>query len=87
MAMVAAPADTKGGRTRRRILQAAIAHFAATGLDGGSVPEIARSVGLSHSALYQHFGRKEELFRAAVDSDLSALLATANPTAPPRWAR
>ena len=66
--------ETKGQRTRRRILEAAIAHFAAVGLDGGSVPEIARQVGISHSALYQHFGRKEDLFRAAVDADLTSLL-------------
>lgn len=70
---------TKGERTRRRILDAAIAHFAATGLDGASVPEIARAVGMSHSALYQHFGRKEQLFRAAVDADFRALLEHAVP--------
>ncbi|MEZ5145296.1 MAG: TetR/AcrR family transcriptional regulator [Acidimicrobiales bacterium] len=72
--MGTAAVETKGERTRRRILDAAVAHFAAVGLDQGSVPEIARQVGVSHSALYQHFGRKEELFRAAVDADLTALL-------------
>ncbi len=73
----ATPAATKGERTRARVIAAAIDHFAATGLDAGSVPEIARQVGVSHSALYQHFGRKEALFRAAVDSDLSALFERA----------
>ncbi|MEZ5208328.1 MAG: TetR/AcrR family transcriptional regulator [Acidimicrobiales bacterium] len=72
-------APSKGERTRRRILASAIEHFAATGLDGGSVPEIARQAGLSHGAVYQHFGRKEALFRAAVDTDLSAMLAEAHP--------
>lgn len=64
---------TKGERTRARVLAAAIEHFAAVGLDGGSVPEIARQVGVSHSALYQHFGRKDALFRAAVDADFTDL--------------
>ena len=72
-------ADTKGERTRRRILGAAITHFAATGLDGGSVPEIARTLDISHSAVYQHFGRKDALFRAAVDADLTSLLDAAGP--------
>lgn len=75
--------ESKGARTRRRILDAAIEHFAAVGLDGGSVPEIARQVGISHSALYQHFGRKEELFRAAVDRDLTAMVEEAVPPGKP----
>lgn len=65
---------TKGERTRARILEVAVAHFAEHGADGASLPEIAREVGLSHSALYQHFGRKDDLFRTAVDADLTALL-------------
>lgn len=81
-------AESKGERTRRRVLDAAVEHFAGAGLDAGSVPAIARRVGVSHSALYQHFGRKQDLFRAAVDADMTALfstvtpaLAEANPTA------
>ncbi len=75
----AAPA-TKGARTRARILGAAAEHFAATGFDAGSVPEIARQIGVSHATLYQHFGRKDELFRAAVEADLTALFETLVPT-------
>lgn len=76
----AATALTKGARTRARILTAAAEHFAAVGLDGGSVPEIARTIGVSHAAIYQHFGRKDELFRAAVEADLTALFASLDPT-------
>jgi len=67
---------TKGSRTRARLLTCAVDHFAAVGLDAGSVPEIARMAGMSHSSVYQHFGRKETLFRNAVDADLSGLFAT-----------
>ena len=78
--MVAEPVEaTKGARTKARVLAAAIEHFAALGLDAGSVPEIARSAGTSHATVYQHFGRKEELFRAAVEADLTALFATVAP--------
>jgi AcrR family transcriptional regulator len=77
---VASPtAPSKGERTRTRILAAAAEHFAAVGFEGGSVPEIARQIGVSHATLYQHFGRKDELFRAAVEADLTALFATLHP--------
>jgi AcrR family transcriptional regulator len=60
--------STKGARTRARILEAAAQH------------EIARAIGVSHAAIYQHFGRKDELFRAAVEADLTALFETLAPT-------
>ena len=70
---------SKGARTRARILGAAAEHFAARGFDGGSVPEIARQIGVSHATVYQHFGRKDELFRAAVEADLTALFESLVP--------
>jgi len=73
------PAVTKGQRTRARILAAAAEHFAAVGLDAGSVPEIARQAGISHASIYQHFGRKDELFRATVEADLTSLFQTVVP--------
>ena len=72
--------STKGARTRARILEAAAQHFAAVGLQGGSVPEIARAIGVSHATIYQHFGRKDELFRATVETDLTALFEALLPT-------
>lgn len=71
---------TKGERTRARILTAAAEHFAVVGRDAGSVPEIGRRIGVSHGTIYQYFGRKDDLFRAAVEADLSALFATLDPT-------
>jgi AcrR family transcriptional regulator len=71
--------DTKGARTKARVLAAAVEHFAALGLNSGSVPEIARTAGTSHATVYQHFGRKEELFREAVEADLTALFASIMP--------
>jgi len=80
VASVAEPlTDSKGARTKARILAAAVEHFATLGLHAGSVPEIARSAGTSHASVYQHFGRKEQLFRVAVEADLTALFATVVP--------
>lgn len=77
MTAIATPVDvSKGARTKARILAAAVEHFAALGLHSGSVPEIARMAGTSHATVYQHFGKKEELFRDAVEADLTALFAS-----------
>jgi AcrR family transcriptional regulator len=69
--------ETKGTRTKRRIIDAAIPYFAAVGPDAASIPEIARRVGISHSAIYQHFGSKEALYLAAVDADLTSMFEQA----------
>ncbi|GLK85243.1 TetR/AcrR family transcriptional regulator [Ancylobacter defluvii] len=53
-----------GTRTRARIEEAALRLFAARGVAGTSVREIAEAVGVSEGALYRHFASKEELARA-----------------------
>ncbi|HEY0292885.1 MAG TPA: TetR/AcrR family transcriptional regulator [Hansschlegelia sp.] len=50
--------------TRRRIEAAALGLFAAKGVDGASIREIAAGAGLTEGALYRHFASKEELSRA-----------------------
>jgi AcrR family transcriptional regulator len=53
-------------RTRGRILAAAIAEFAASGLAGARVDAIARRAGSNKRMLYHYFGDKEGLFRAVL---------------------
>lgn len=69
---------SRGAATRQRILAEATAQFAEHGPRATSVPEIARRCGVSHSAVYKHFGPKEDLFRAAADADLSELFVEAS---------
>ena len=52
-----------GARTRARIEEAALKLFAARGVAGTSVRDIAEAVGVSEGALYRHFPSKEELAR------------------------
>jgi AcrR family transcriptional regulator len=66
--------ETKGERTRRRLLEIAIDRFGSRGFKGTSVSEIARAAGLTQAASYAYFENKEALFRAAVDADASALI-------------
>jgi AcrR family transcriptional regulator len=60
---------TKGERTRKAIVRAAIVRFSRDGYRRASLTGIARDVGLSPSAIYPYFADKEALFVAAVDED------------------
>ena len=53
--------------TRRNILAAAIGEFAAGGLAGGRVDEIARRAGVGKRMLYHYFGNKEALWLAVLE--------------------
>lgn len=70
--------ETKGERTRRRLLEEAIERFGARGFRGASVSEIARSIGLTQAAAYAYFESKTDLYRAAVDADAEALISEAS---------
>jgi AcrR family transcriptional regulator len=67
-------AETKGERTRRRLLEIAIERFGQRGYRSTSVSEIARGAGLTQAAAYAYFDSKESLFDAAVDADAAAAI-------------
>ena len=52
---------------REQILEAALAEFAARGLEGGSTESIARAVGISQPYVFRLFGTKKELFIATIE--------------------
>src|SRR5271154_621816 len=54
------------GRTRERILVAALKEFAAKGFAGARVDVIARRAAINKRMLYHYFGNKEKLFRAVL---------------------
>lgn len=53
--------------TREKILEAATAEFAASGLGGARVDKIARRAGANKRMLYHYFGNKEDLFLAVME--------------------
>jgi len=57
-----------GERSRAAILDAATQLATVQGLDGLSIGNLADHIGMSKSGLYAHFGSKEELQLAAVDT-------------------
>jgi AcrR family transcriptional regulator len=60
--------------TRRRILLAAAEEFAAGGLFGARVDQIARRAETNERMLYYYFGSKEQLFTAVLEYALGTLV-------------
>ncbi len=56
-----------GLRTRQAILREAVSLATVDGLEGLSIGNLAKAIGMSKSGLYAHFGSKEELQLATVD--------------------
>ena len=65
MPVAPAPQDAT---TRERILEAALDLFARQGFAGTSVRQLARTVGLRESSLYNHFAGKEAIYHALIDA-------------------
>jgi AcrR family transcriptional regulator len=59
--------DTAHSETRRRILRAALKHFANAGYAATSVQQIVGAAKVSKPALYYHFRDKADLFEALVN--------------------
>jgi TetR/AcrR family transcriptional regulator len=63
-------------RTREAILAAAGAEFAAKGLSGGRVDEIAARSGANKRMIYHYFGSKDGLYLAALERVYEGLRGT-----------
>lgn len=74
-------AATAQGRGRPKlhsdeeILEAALRMFATHGYDGMSLRSLNRELGLSHSAIHQRFGTKEDLYKAVIDHEFGAMFS------------
>lgn len=82
MAQAIDPRETEGGgpaeeseSTRDRILDVAEALFAARGLAGTAVRDIAREAGLTAPSLYNHFDGKQALYNAVLSRGVEPLVA------------
>jgi AcrR family transcriptional regulator len=71
-----------GLRSRETILRAAASLATVDGLEGISIGNLASHIGMSKSGLYAHFGSKEELQLATVETALEIFAAeVVEPTA------
>lgn len=57
-----------GSVTRERILQVALAEFAAHGYSGGRTDRISRAAGVNVRMIYHYFGNKDDLYLAALEA-------------------
>lgn len=60
-------ADTKASIDEAQLLKTAFSMFATQGYEGSTMRGMARELGVSHNLLNVRFGRKSELWKAAVD--------------------
>lgn len=63
--------------TQQRIVDAATDEFAAHGISGARVDEIAAKAGVNKRMLYYYFGSKEQLFREILKRKLAERVAEA----------
>jgi len=73
---VAAGRRRDSERTRGRLLEAALAEFAARGFAGARVDAIARRAQINKAMLYHYFGSKAALFRAILNRKVRERLET-----------
>jgi AcrR family transcriptional regulator len=66
---------TKGERTRAAILDEAARLATVVGLEGLSIGGLASAIGMSKSGLYAHFGSKQELQLATIESARETFVA------------
>ncbi|WP_051341243.1 TetR/AcrR family transcriptional regulator [Pseudonocardia spinosispora] len=64
--------DTKGERTRKRLLDAAATEVARHGVARASLHAIAAAAELKTGSIYFHFGSKDELIEAMLEEGLRA---------------
>ena len=77
MSTSAEPSVSKGERTRRALVRAAVVRFARDGYRSTTVAAVAADVGVSPAATYRYFADKDALFDAAVDEDAEGLVTLA----------
>jgi AcrR family transcriptional regulator len=67
--------QSKGQRTRQRIVEHAASLFNTRGVAGASMADISEATGLEKGGVYNHFATKEELAIAAFEYGAGVVLA------------
>ena len=71
--------DATAQRTRQQIVQSARTLFAAWGFEAVSLRDIADHSGVTHGLIRHHFGSKEDIWRAVIDTAFLEYLAVITP--------
>jgi AcrR family transcriptional regulator len=73
--------------TRERIIKAASRAFALNGYEGASIRTIVAEADVNQAAINYHFGSKEGLYRAVLETALNALMSEDLPQKPGKLSR
>lgn len=57
-----------GAETRRKLIETAVRHFAQDGFQAASQRAIQREAGVNPASAHYHFGSKEAMYRAVIDT-------------------
>ncbi|MDQ4503725.1 TetR/AcrR family transcriptional regulator [Sinomonas sp. ASV322] len=63
-----------GPERRRQLIDIGRRLFAAKGVDGATIEEIASAAGVTKPVIYEHFGSKEGLYRIVVEEESELLV-------------
>jgi len=67
---------SKGSRTKEKILKHALKLFSTKGYKATTVRDIAGSIGIKQSALYNHFKNKDEILETLISNLTSSAIVT-----------
>ena len=67
---------SKGSKTREKILKHALKLFSTKGFKATTVRDIAGSIGIQQSALYNHFKNKDEILETLISNLTSSAIVT-----------
>jgi len=73
--------------TREKIIKAASRAFALSGYEGASIRTIVAEADVNQAAINYHFGGKEGLYRAVLETALRALMSEDTPQTPGKLSR
>ena len=71
--MAKQPKHRNAADTKKRILEAAEAEFAARGFDGARLGRIAKAASVQQALIHHHFADKAGLYREVIDRALSSI--------------
>ncbi len=81
--MPAGRAQRRAGRTRRRLLDAALQMFSDRGVDATTIEDITEGADVGKGTFYRHFSNKDEVVLALVEDSVDQLVGLMSPAGHP----
>lgn len=76
---MARPRGASASNTKRKLVEAGCQQFAALGLEGASLRQVAKAADVSLATIHHYFGNKEALYQSCLESTRTTLAAELAP--------